>query len=226
MHILCVSFKLYLYNFNSRIYIQLVPKVSSLVFYSTQLFHSLSSSNNKLIEIKKSSSIIFLFLFPSFRTLSELKFQIWNLRSMRSNECHFFPHLSIFHQRNSDQSRPLRSIDRFSLDFISPPCISPLMLGWNVIASLSTTSLESNSSRDEAIKSTARLSFPSLASVTRVSNACLPINYRSFAAKRFIPRSIYFGRSWKLNFAESNFCFAEIRLDGMFIKNIVNRTCS
>lgn len=91
MHILCVSFKLYLYNFNSRIYIQLVPKVSSLVSYSTQLFHSLSSSNNKLIEIKKSSSIIFLFLFPSFRTLSELKFQIWNLRSMRSNECHFFP---------------------------------------------------------------------------------------------------------------------------------------
>lgn len=99
MHILCVSFKLYLYNFNSRIYIQLVPKVSSLVFYSTQLFHSLSSSNNKLIEIKKSSSTIFLFLFPSFRTLSELKFQIWNLRSM-----HFFLHLSIFHQRNSNST--------------------------------------------------------------------------------------------------------------------------
>lgn len=99
MHILCVSFKLYLYNFNSRIYIQLVPKVSSLVSYSTQLFHSLSSSNNKLIEIKKSSSTIFLFLFPSFRTLSELKFQIWNLRSM-----HFFPHLSIFHQRNSNST--------------------------------------------------------------------------------------------------------------------------
>lgn len=99
MHILCVSFKLYLYNFNSRIYIQLVPKVSSLVSYSTQLFHSLSSSNNKLIEIKKSSSTIFLFLFPSFRTLSELKFQIWNLRSM-----HFFLHLSIFHQRNSNST--------------------------------------------------------------------------------------------------------------------------
>lgn len=86
MHILCVSFKLYLYNFNSRIYIQLVPKVSSLVSYSTQLFHSLSSSNNKLIEIKKIFIDHFSFSIPLLQNFIRIK-----IPNLKSSFDAFFP---------------------------------------------------------------------------------------------------------------------------------------
>lgn len=137
---LCISFKLYLYNFNSRIYIHLVPKVSPYLFLHSSPTFPTFFPNNQLVVVETKNSPQKFFSKSSFLD------QVNAIERRRI----IFPPLN---------STTLRSI-LDSFDFNSPP-----MPGWNVIASLSTTSLESNSSRDEAIKSTARLSSPTLPSV-------------------------------------------------------------
>lgn len=146
--------------------------------------------------------------------------EIRNLFCRRNFPQKFFSKFSLLDKVNAIERRrvifpPLSSTTLRSIldsfDFNSPP-----MPGWNVIASLPTTSLESNSSRDEAIKSTARLSFPTLQSATRVSNACPPINYR------FCPRvsSFWDDRENEISRVQF-FSRAKTRHDRMFIKNIV-----
>lgn len=195
MHILCISFKLYLYNFNSRIYIQLVPKVSCLVSHSTFFSNELQKV---VTEIKKSSSFFFSFLFRSRRKNFPqkfsifLKFQIFRVNGIEwnspSNECVIFLFPSQFF---ADDAGSNSSTSEASIDFISPPCISPLMLGWNVIARLSTTKprIEFQPWWSNKVDR-ARVCLSPLWRYSRFHNACPPINYRSC-------RHLFGNRSWK-----------------------------